>query len=935
MSILGFEFSAPFLVLGLILGMTYGLLAVGLVIVYRVNKIINFAHGATGVLAAAVLGALVVQAGVPYWIAFAIAIPVSALAGALAEVAVVRRLREAPRIMSLVATLGMALFFESMGQSIFGQISASNVFPQPTGLPSFFVGALRVTPAHTAMLIFSPLLVVGFALVLARTRFGMALRGAAANRDRARMVGIHAGRMSSAAWAIAGAFSGFTAILVFPTRGFSGGGSFGPSLLLRALAAAVIGRMTSLPRALAAGVCLGVIEQQIIANQLGSGIPSLVIFVVVLVGLFWQERDETRTRERGAWAAVASPRTLVLPTHVRRVIDEARPITIAAFVIITLALSQVLSNAASLTLSSVLALTTVALSVGITAGLGGHLSLAQFAFAGVGAAASVAVANATGNYVLALVAAGAAGAVVAIIVGLPALRIRGIMYAVATLAFALAAQDWVLQQPWALGGDQDFDRPAVGPFDFDTGRAYLYWSVIVLAIGFFVVLRTRTGALGRSYVALRDNEDAARSFGVPAVRRTVELFGLGGLVAGLGGAVFAHGVSGVQASDFSTALSINVVAAGVLGGLGFSAGPILGAMYIFALPIFLPLDSAALAGTALGWLLLVLYFPGGLGSIVQDVRDAVVRRFFDVEAAHELDSGDVESLSSHEVQLRERETERADGMPDVLPGDILLQAFDLARHYGGVRAVDGVTMQVHRGEILGLMGPNGAGKTTLFELLSGFNTPDRGKVVYAGVDISAMTPEKRMRLGLVRSFQDAAMFPTMSVLEALTLAQERLVPTNFVEGLLSGGATERVRKQRAREVVDLMGLGPYAGKRISELSTGTRRIAELGCMVSLTPRLLLLDEPSSGIAQRESEALGTVLRQVRDYLDCTMVVIEHDVPLMLGLVDRITAMESGQILLTGNPRTVVADERVVASYLGGDSLAIERSEHPRPELVTT
>jgi len=255
----------------------------------------------------------------------------------------------------------------------------------------------------------------------------------------------------------------------------------------------------------------------------------------------------------------------------------------------------------------------------------------------------------------------------------------------------------------------------------------------------------------------------------------------------------------------------------------------------------------------------------------------------------------------------------------------MLEARGLTRSFGGVRAVRGVSFSVGAGETVGLIGPNGAGKTTTFEMLGGFTRPDSGQVLFGGEDISRVGPEGRAQRGLIRSFQDAALFPTMTVKETVMLALERVQPTSVLTstwGLTSG---ERAKERQARALVSVMGLDRYRDKPIQELSTGTRRITEIACLVALQPTCLLLDEPSSGVAQRESEALGRLLVELKQELDLTLVVIEHDIPLIMGISDRIIAMADGSVIAEGSPEAVRADPRVVEAYLGGSITAIERS----------
>jgi len=256
----------------------------------------------------------------------------------------------------------------------------------------------------------------------------------------------------------------------------------------------------------------------------------------------------------------------------------------------------------------------------------------------------------------------------------------------------------------------------------------------------------------------------------------------------------------------------------------------------------------------------------------------------------------------------------------------LLHAVNVRKEFGGLIAVNDVDFTIPEGSIVSLIGPNGAGKTTLFELLSGFARPTAGTVHFLGRDVTKLSPSARANLGLIRSFQDAALFPTLTVLDAARLSFERVAPTSFFGSVLGLPGRERSKDRMARELVGAMGLDSYRNKQIQELSTGTRRITEIACLIALQPTLLLLDEPSSGIAQRETEALGRLLQQIKDELDLTMLIIEHDIPLIMGLSDNIVAMDAGAVIAVGTPDVVRTDPAVVEAYLGGSVTAIERSD---------
>ena len=260
----------------------------------------------------------------------------------------------------------------------------------------------------------------------------------------------------------------------------------------------------------------------------------------------------------------------------------------------------------------------------------------------------------------------------------------------------------------------------------------------------------------------------------------------------------------------------------------------------------------------------------------------------------------------------------------------VLEVFGLTKHFGGITAVTDVTFTVHEDEILGLIGPNGAGKTTIFDMVSGHLAADAGRVRIYGRDVTDWGADRRAAIGLGRSFQDARIFASLTVAENIALGLERHVDVrDHVSALLCTPAMRESEEDVAftvADLVDLLGLGAFRDKFVSELSTGSRRIVDLAMAIAHDPRLLLLDEPSSGIAQRETEALGPLLLDIRRATGCAMLIIEHDMPLITELSDQIVALEIGRVVLQDTPAAVLADPRVVAAYLGGDLSVIKRSE---------
>ncbi|HEY4332337.1 MAG TPA: ATP-binding cassette domain-containing protein, partial [Ilumatobacteraceae bacterium] len=274
------------------------------------------------------------------------------------------------------------------------------------------------------------------------------------------------------------------------------------------------------------------------------------------------------------------------------------------------------------------------------------------------------------------------------------------------------------------------------------------------------------------------------------------------------------------------------------------------------------------------------------------------------------------------------QAERA--VPAVVDGETpALTVTEVVRSFGGIRAVNGVSFSVAPREILGIIGPNGAGKTTLFDLISGFTPTDSGRVILSGHDISTASPSQRAAAGLGRSFQDARLFPEITVAETIAISTERFVGSKsmFAAALRLPQTydSERAVAARVDELMELMGLTQYRHAFVRELSTGTRRVVDLACQVAHRPTVILLDEPSSGIAQREVEALSPVLLRLRDEMGAALVVIEHDMPLISSISDRLLALDQGTVVTVGPPREVLEHPDVIESYLGTSSVAISRS----------
>jgi branched-chain amino acid transport system ATP-binding protein len=260
---------------------------------------------------------------------------------------------------------------------------------------------------------------------------------------------------------------------------------------------------------------------------------------------------------------------------------------------------------------------------------------------------------------------------------------------------------------------------------------------------------------------------------------------------------------------------------------------------------------------------------------------------------------------------------------------VVLECAAVDKRFGGILALNDVDLVIPPGRIVGLIGHNGAGKTTLFDVISGFLPSDSGRVRLGGVDVTDLPPHRRAALGLGRSFQEATLYPSLTVVETIVIALERHLanrdPVAAALGLPAAVDADVAAYERAYELIDLLGLGGFATTPNGDLSTGTRRIVELACVLAQDPAVVLLDEPSAGVAQKETEALGPLLRRIQAETGCSICIIEHDMALLTSLCDELVALDLGTVIARGTPAEVLAEPRVIESYLGTDPTTIQRS----------
>ena len=919
----GWNISLETVVIGLLTGLTYAVLAAGLVLVYRATKVINFAHGEIGAFGAALLAKLVLDEHWNFFVALAAMLALGGVIGAAVELGVIRRLFRAPRVIVLVATIGVSqLAF--VGQLLLPAVHHPGRYPSPINR-TLRIGALRLSSEHFMVIAFVPAVIVALTLLMDRTPYGIAIRAAAENPDRAELAGISTKRVSTLVWVLAGVLSTLTAVLINPIRGTIVGipsQALGPSLLLRALAAALFGSLTSVSWALVGGVTIGIGEAILFANVRNPGVVDAVLFGLVLVLVL--ARAARAAGDEGGWSL--TPRVASIPERFRQVwwVRRMGPLAGAAGVAVAIILPVVFSSASrNYLFARVLIFALIGLSVTILSGWAGQLSLGQYAFVGLGALTTTALVNRGASFPVAVGYAVVAGVAVAIAVGFPALRVRGLFLAVTTLAFAVAASNWMFSLHLLTNGLGVGILPRstiFGVIDLTSERTYYYLCLVILVACTAMVARLRRTGIGRTLIAVRDNESAAVSFAVSPAVSKLTAFALGGALAALAGALLAGLEIQVGNNSFGPQLSLQVVAMVVIGGLGSVTGAILGAVYVVGLPaLWNNSPTVGLVTSGIGLLLLLLYLPGGLIEIVHRARDALLQF-----AARRLPPA--EALPRAGVAARPLPVRTHAARPD--RADQALVASGVTVRFGGRLALDQVTVTADRGEVVGLIGSNGAGKSTLLNVISGFVPVETGELSLFGTDITRLPANRRAALGIGRVFQDARLFGDLTVRETVKIALETHEPSELVPSLLGlppSRRAERAKAVEANDYIDFLGLGRYADIFVASLSTGTRRIVEMACLLAQDAALLLLDEPTAGVAQRETEAFGPLITRIQSELGATIVLIEHDIPLVMSISDRVYCLAAGRCIAEGLPDQVRHDPAVVAAYLGTDERAIARS----------
>jgi ABC-type branched-subunit amino acid transport system ATPase component/branched-subunit amino acid ABC-type transport system permease component len=904
-----------FAILGLASGAIFSLLAQGVVMVYRGSGLLNFAQGAMAMVGAYAYYDLCVRHGLPLWLGAVIAVVICAVLGAILHLALLGPMRQASSLARVVATLGVVVVLQAAAYLRYG-IYALHV---PSLLPT---GTVYFAPGHHIPVGQDRIIILGTGIFITAaltavyryTAVGRLTTTVAENHVLAATVGYSPDVIAARNWAFGSAVAGLGGVLIAPIT------SIDPTtmilLVLPAMSAALVANFKSFPVTLAAALLIGIAESEVTTYVSSPGWSTAAPFLAVIILLV--------VRGRGL-----PLRSLVLDRLPRVGPGRIRVVPLAAFVIVLAYLITQSGPDWAGAFTTSISLAIICMSVVLITGYAGQLSLAQYILAGLGALIAAKL-SLHMPFVPALLIAVVITAAIGAVIGLPALRTRGVTLTIVTIGLASVIAGVILLNSDYTGGITGITPPVPHLFGYNIdpflhAKRYGIFALISAVAISLGVTNLRRGPVGRMILATRSNERGAASVGVNVAAAKLYAFTLGAGIAAYGGIVLAFYQPSIAVGNFDVFTSIYIVAVTVTGGVGYVTGAWIGSTMIVGGVVsqlfagwpginnYLPL----IGGAAL--ILMLRFAPDGQAELNQKALAPLLTRYGRL-------SERIRAMLPHrragapgpavaEARERERTTHPATLIVD-----------DLSVTFGGVRAVQGVSIDVRPGEIHGLIGPNGAGKTTLIDGVTGF-VKCKGRVRLGDKDVTSLSARKRAHAGLSRSFQSLELFTDLTVLENLAVACDRQRSWRYVTDLFRPG--QATLTAAGREAMQEFGLFDVADRLPGEISFGQRKAVAIARAIAREPAVLLLDEPAAGLDDDGVAELSRLIRHIAHHWGIGMLLVEHKIDMIMDLSDRVTVIQQGKVLTSGNPQEVRANAQVIEAYLGEEvEQALQQDNDP-------
>jgi ABC-type branched-subunit amino acid transport system ATPase component/branched-subunit amino acid ABC-type transport system permease component len=881
----------PFIVAGLTAGAIYGLAGVGLVLTYKTSGVFNFAHGALATVSAYLFWTLHVDHGVAWPLAAAICILVLAPLMGLVLERLGRRLIAAPLTLQVGGTVGLLLLIEAAVVLLYNQQQTRAVTPFLAHGSTDVAGTI-VQWSDVVTFGVAVALTIALSLAIHYTRRGLAMKAVVDAPDLLDLGGTSPTATRRLAWVVGAMLVSASGVLFAPLL------SLDPYqltlLVVQAFGAAAIGRFRSLPLTFLGGLAVGVLASlatKWFTTGILAGLPPAMPFVVLFVVLLVTPRRllphaPARIVQRGEAWSTPVPLQLLL----------------GGVLVVALAFVPSFAGAHLTDWTTALATAILFLSLGLLVRTSGQVSLCHISFSAIGAAAFSHLAVGSGvPWLLALLLAGLISVPIGALLAIPAIRLSGIYLALATFGFGVLLQYVFYTQNFmfgSTGAGLTEPRPTWFGLGSDAGFYRLVLVFLVISVlGVVALARTRLGRLLRG---LADSPTAVATNGATVSVTQVLVFCLSAFLASLAGALIGVASQVASADSYLPLLSLTYFVAVVIA---FGREPwyaLLAAAGLILMPSYLT------SGNTETWLQLLfgaaavaLAWHGRVPEVPRSIQEAIDEHF-----------------RGRTLPL---ETAFA-GVPAPAPARAVpleLQAKNIRVRFGGLLAVDGVELTAHTGRITGLIGPNGAGKTTTLDVLSGLRRPDGGAVLLGGSDVTRRDAAARARLGVGRTFQRMHLFDSLTVKENVAIGAEgRLAGANPFRHMISRRSDHARVGTSTAAALELCDLAELADTRAGSLSTGHRRLVELSRCLAGPFRVLVLDEPASGLDHHERERFGQILRRVVYERGVGIVLVEHDMPLVLDVCDEIFVLDFGELVFRGTPDEVRCSAVVRAAYLG-------------------
>lgn len=884
----------PFIIIGLVTGAVYGLAGVGLVLTYKTSGIFNFAYGALATVAVYVFYELYVVHGVNWILAATVSIAVTGVALGLLFERFARALAGTSLVIQVVSTVGVFLVVESVILLIYGDVTVRSV-PQylPAGLHKVF--GSYITDAQIVTVAFAVVVTVVLYVVLRFFRIGVAMRAVVDDPGLLGLVGTNPIRVRRVAWVIGVLLVAASGILISPQQASLSGVSL-TYLVLWAFGAAAIGAFSSLPMTFLGGLAIGVggaLCSKYFTSGLWSGLaPSLSFVVLFVVLLVFPKRllaapVAVRLRSSSNWSA---------PWQVQA----------AGGLAVLILLLFVPSFAGFHLLAWTQAVIAVIsfMALGILVRTSGQVSLCQVAFLAIGACGLSHLA--VDHHVpwgIAVLLSGLIAVPIAAILAIPAARLSGLYLALATFGFGVMLSLMFYTEPYMFtssGAGLTEPRPSLPWLDLSSGKGYYYLVLALTLIVTAAVIMLNRSRLGRLLRALGDSPTALATGGTSTITCQVLVFCISGFLAAVAGALDAAAQTNVSGDSYPPLLSLTYLALVMIAVGRDPWYALLSAFGLFVIPSYI-----SAGGNVTNWLTLLFGISAALLVFTTESNQKLRRRAAELldPLFRRAEAPLVMPVASGPVRRPVHQTE--------------LRVENLRVAFGGLVAVDGVSLAAPTGQITGLIGPNGAGKTTLLNACSGLNRPSAGKISLADKPLSHLGPAARARRGIGRTFQRMELFDSLTVRQNVQMGLESgIAGANLARQLFARKSEVRRIVAVAADAMKLCGIGDLADRPVAGLSTGQRRLVELARCLASDSGILLLDEPSSGLDRNETALFGEILTRVVSERGVGILLVEHDMSLVMTICDRICVLDFGELIFVGKPTEARVSPLVRAAYLG-------------------